>query len=71
MPVVALSFADVKAEDLPGMLKGVREVVADAFDAHDHLRSWGGLTRNERIRLDEVRPDMDAATCARSLGLLC
>ncbi len=71
VPVVALSFADVKAKDLPGMLKGVREVIAAAFDAHDHLRSWDGLTRNERIRLDEVRPDMDATTCARAVGFLC
>ena len=48
VPVAMLSFANVKAPDFEGMARGIREIVASAFDVHDHLRAWDGLTQNRR-----------------------
>ena len=71
VPVVSISFANVKAPTFAGMLKGVCNIVAAAVDAHDYLRAWEGLTENEALRLRVVRSDMDAVTCADALNLLC
>ena len=50
VPVVAMSFANVKAPSWAGMYEGVRNVVAAAWDAHGYLRGWEGLTESERAR---------------------
>lgn len=71
VPVVAMSFANVKSTDYAGMLKGIRGIVSSVVDMHDYLRTWSGLRENERISLSEITPNMDEVTCANSLNLLC
>ena len=71
VPVVALSFARVKASDYASMLSEVCAIVAREFDGHPELRGWEGLTDNDRLRVAAVRPDMDATTCAQAVNLLC
>jgi hypothetical protein len=71
VPVISLSFADVKAPTFADMLKSICDIVAALFDRHIYLRTWKELTDNERMRLDAVSPKMDSVTCTRSLKLLC
>ena len=71
VPVVALSFAQVKPPTFEGMMEAVCDIVCAAVDAHGYLRGWEGLTEAERIRLSRVRPGMGQVACATALNLLC
>ncbi len=71
VPVVALSFARVKALTFGDMLADICRITSRAVDMHRYLRGWEGLTANDQIMLDEIRPDMDGTTCADALNLLC
>jgi hypothetical protein len=71
VPVISLSFAAVKEPTYEGMMTGVCRIVASAVDAYRYLRTWEGLSEEETRRLDAVRSDMDAGTCADAVNLLC
>ena len=71
VPVVALSFAKVKATCYDDMLRVICGIVSREVDGHPELRGWEGLTDGDRERLAAVRPSMDAATCADAINLLC
>jgi hypothetical protein len=71
VPVVFLSFADIKDGTFEGMLRSVSEVVASAYDTHAYLYGWDGATTLDRSRLARVGDDMDAGTCVRAVKHLC
>ena len=71
VPVVALSFARVKQSGFESMMKRVNELMVDAVKAHAYLLGWEGLDGFDRDRLDAVRLNMDATTCAAVPNLLC
>ncbi len=71
VPVIFLSFADVKETRFPDMLRHVSELVADAYDERVYLWEWSGLTERDRARMGRVSDEMDAPTCARAIKMLC
>ena len=71
VPVVALSFANVKQPDLPSMLAKFNDIMTYAVQAHSYLYGWEGLTGADRARLEAVRTDMDPTTCASVPSMLC
>ncbi len=71
VPVVFLSFADVKDPTYGEMQRHVCELVALLYEDYDYLLEWEGLRQSERARFERVRDDMDALTCTRALNHLC
>ena len=71
VPVVFLSFADVKESNYSDMVRHVNALVASAFDEHSYVWEWGGLTPRDRARIDRIDDDMDSLTCTRALNVLC
>ena len=71
VPVVAMSFANVKAPTYEGMLEGVSRAVVAAVQAHGYLEGWEGLGARDREALAAVRVGMTPYTCADAPHLLC
>ena len=71
VPVVFLSFANVKQGDMQGVLKRVNSLMVSAVEAHGYLRGWEGLTDADRAALADIRRDMDPVTCAAVPNTLC
>ena len=71
VPVISLSFANVKQGSMRDVLRRVNTLMVSAVEAHGYLRRWDGLTDADRRRLDAVRDDMDPVTCAAVPNLLC
>ena len=72
VPVVFVSFADVKGSTYGGMLRAIRDSVAEAFDRHGYLEESPALTQAQRERYALLRDSRaDDADLPRSLRLLC
>ena len=71
IPVIAISFARVKQDTFPRMIKRIAEIMVQAKQSHGYLLNWEGLTQDDRDALDQVRLKMDADTCAGVPNLIC
>ena len=70
VPVVMVSFADVKERTLGAALTRMKRTLRAAVEAHGYLRESPSLTENDRAFLDAVSDDMDDETAESSLCLL-
>ena len=71
VPVVNISFARVKKDTYPRMIKRIAEIMVQAKQSHGYLLNWEGLTQDDCEALGQVRLNMDADTCAGVPNLLC
>ena len=71
VPVVAMSFANVKESTWAGCLAGMRQVVRKAVDAHAYLLESPALSAGDRAFLAHVSDDMDDITAATAVHQLC
>ena len=71
VPVVAMSFADVKGSTIDETLAGLRQVVAGAVEDHDYLRDSDALTDGDRAFLARVSDDMPTEVAVRAIKRLC
>jgi hypothetical protein len=71
VPVVALSFADVKAADWDGAFAGVRQVLSSAAHAHDYLLGSAAVRAVDREFLARVSDRMGVVTAATCVKRLC
>ena len=74
-PVLLLSFAGMKADELEGAKKQVKQMIAGLYEEHRYLLSGSLLSENEKssfARISDQMDDIDAATAVQKLcGYLC
>lgn len=74
-PVLLLSFAGMKANELEGAKKQVKQMIAGLYEEHRYLLSGSLLSENEKnsfARISDQMDDIDAATAVQKLcGYLC
>lgn len=74
-PVLLLSFAGMKANELEGAKKQVKQMIAGLYEEHRYLLSGSLLSENEKnsfARISDQMDDIDAATAIQKLcGYLC
>lgn len=71
VPVVALSFADVKERSLESALAGMKRTLRSAVEAHGYLRESASLGEGDHAFLAAVSDKMDDETAANCLKQLC
>lgn len=70
-PVLFLSFASVKANNLKDAKKQINAQIARLYEENRYLLDSDVLGDNEKKRYCEVMPDMDDAAASLSLNDLC
>ena len=58
-PVIFLSFADVKQNDLQGALWKIKKIIFNIYQQYAWLGSWEGLMAVEREQFAGITPDME------------
>jgi len=71
VPVIWLSFADIKTDTFPEMKATVKQVLVEAVLSHDYLYDSPALRASDRTFLSRVSDDMDDVTAVRCLKRLC
>jgi hypothetical protein len=71
VPVVSLSFANVKAGTWAGALASIKRVVRRAVQAHGYLRASGAVEDADRAFLARVSDDMPDEVAADAVNQLC
>ncbi len=71
VPVVFLSFADIKGRNLPDVLAGMRQVLRVAVESHAYLMDSSAISKGDRALLERVSDDMDSITATTCVKRLC
>ena len=71
VPVVELSFADVKAGDWENARAGIAQVLRVAVEAHGYLRESDSVSDGDREFLSRVSDNMDDITATACIKRLC
>jgi len=71
VPVVALSFADVRQESYEGMVRHLGQIMLEAVEAHAYLLDWDEAHECDRALLQKAGPGMSAFDCADVIETLC
>lgn len=69
-PVLLFSFAGMKADELEGAKKQVKQMIAGLYEEHRYLLSGSLLSENEKssfARISDQMDDIDAATAIQKL----
>ena len=70
-PVIFLSFADVKQNDLQGALWKIKKIIFNIYQQYAWLGSWEGLMAVEREQFVGITPDMEDTAAQRAIQDLC
>lgn len=70
-PVIFLSFADVKQNDLQGALWKIKKIIFNIYQQYAWLGSWEGLMAVEREQFAGITPDMEDTAAQSALQDLC
>ena len=70
-PVIFLSFADVKQNDLQGALWKIKKIIFNIYQQYAWLGSWEGLMAVEREQFVGITPDMDDTAAQSAIQDLC
>ena len=70
-PVIFLSFADVKQNDLQGALWKIKKIIFNIYQQYAWLGSWEGLMAVEREQFVGITPDMEDTAAQSAIQDLC
>ena len=70
-PVIFLSFADVKQNDLQGALWKIKKIIFNIYQQYAWLGSWEGLMAVEREQFAGITPDMEDTAAQSAIQDLC
>ena len=70
-PVIFLSFADVKQNDLQGALWKIKKIIFNIYQQYAWLGSWEGLMAVEREQFVGITPDMEDTAAQSAIDDLC
>lgn len=70
-PVIFLSFADVKADNIQDAKRQVKMKVAELFDQNRYLLDNYMLGNNERDTFDKITIGMDDTLCSYAVNIMC
>ena len=70
-PVIFLSFADVKQNDLQGALWKIKKIIFNIYQQYAWLGSWEGLMAVEREQFVGITPDMQDTAAQSAIQDLC
>ena len=70
-PVIFLSFADVKQNDLQGALWKIKKIIFNIYQQYAWLGSWEGLMAVEREQFVGITPDMEDTSAQSAIQDLC
>ena len=71
VPVVSVSFADVKKSTLDEALREIRQILRVGVEAHSYLLASPSVSEGDRAFLARVTDDMDDVTASTCLKRLC
>lgn len=70
-PVIFLSFADVKQNDLQGALWKIKKIIFNIYQQYAWLGSWEGLMAVEREQFVGITTDMEDTAAQSAIQDLC
>lgn len=70
-PVIFLSFADVKQNDLQGALWKIKKIIFNIYQQYAWLGSWEDLMAVEREQFVGITPDMEDTAAQSAIQDLC
>ena len=70
-PVIFLSFADVKADNIQDAKRQVKMKVAELFDQNSYLLDNYMLGNNGRDTFDKITIGMDDTLCSHAVNIMC
>ena len=70
-PVIFLSFAGVKADNIRDAKFQIKMKIAELFDQNIKLLKGDVLSSNEKDIFSKINMDMDDALCSMSINLMC
>ncbi len=70
-PVIFLSFADVKADNMQDAKFQIKMKIAELFDLNTYLLDGDALGENEKEMFGKVTTYMDDVLCSMSVNMMC